>query len=135
MNPEGRHEPPQSDCTSLSRAPLARLRIGCACGLTCRRDRDADSNLFIGHRIGIAADGAGTVVRGNYFHLLMPLSKEYPYWSQVSVFTTGPEVIGEYNVIRDGEWIVRFVEGEFRSGGSGRTDTVARSVRGRRTDS
>jgi hypothetical protein len=77
-------------------------------------DRDADGNLFIGHRIGIVADGAGTVVRGNYFHLLMPITKEYPYWSQISVFTTGPEVVGEHNVIRDGEWIVRFVEGEFR---------------------
>jgi hypothetical protein len=77
-------------------------------------DRDADSNLFLGHRIGIVADGAGTVVRGNYFHLLMPITKEYPYWSQISVFTTGPDVIGEHNIIRDGEWIVRFVEGEFR---------------------
>ncbi|HEX5271341.1 MAG TPA: hypothetical protein VFW33_12670 [Gemmataceae bacterium] len=77
-------------------------------------DRDADSNLFIGYRIGIVADGAGTVVRGNYFHLLMPITKEYPYWSQISVFTTGPEVVGEHNVVRDGEWIVRFVEGEFR---------------------
>src|SRR5262245_45358081 len=70
-------------------------------------DRDADSNLFIGHRIGIVANGAGTVVRGNYFHLLMPITKEYPYWSQISVFTTGPGVIGEHNVIRDGEWTVR----------------------------
>jgi hypothetical protein len=77
-------------------------------------DQDADSNLFIGHRIGIVADGAGTVVRGNYFHLLMPIAREFPYWSQVSVFTTGPGVVGEHNVIRDGEWIVRFVEGEFR---------------------
>src|SRR5262249_48323566 len=77
-------------------------------------DRDADSNLFIGYRIGIVADGEGTVVRGNYFHLRMPITKEYPYWSQVSVFTTGRAVVGEHNVIRDGEWIVRFVEGEFR---------------------
>ncbi|MFO0970127.1 MAG: hypothetical protein U0793_31640 [Gemmataceae bacterium] len=77
-------------------------------------ERDADSNLFIGLRIGIVADGEGTIVRGNYFHLRMPITKEYPYWSQVSVFTTGRGVIGEHNVIRDGEWIVRFVEGEFR---------------------
>ena len=77
-------------------------------------DRDADSNLFIGLRIGIIADGEGTVVRGNYFHLRMPITKEYPYWSQISVFTTGRGVVGEHNVIRDGEWIVRFVEGEFR---------------------
>jgi hypothetical protein len=77
-------------------------------------DRDADSNLCIGHRIGIVADGDGTVVRGNYFHLLMPITREYPYWSQISVFTTGRAVVGEHNVIRDGEWIVRFVEGEFR---------------------
>jgi hypothetical protein len=78
------------------------------------KDGDLDANLFIGLRIGIAADGAGTVVRGNYFHLLMPINEQYPYWSQISVFTTGPAVVGEHNVIRDGEWIVRFVEGEFR---------------------
>jgi hypothetical protein len=77
-------------------------------------DQDADSNIIIGMRIGVDARGEGTVVRGNYFHLLMPLTKEFPYWSQISVFTTGPGVVGEHNVIRDGEWIVRFVEGEFR---------------------
>jgi hypothetical protein len=77
-------------------------------------DRDADSNLFIGYRIGIVADGEGTAVRGNYFHLRMPITQEFPYWSQISVFTTGRAVVGEHNVIRDGEWIVRFVEGEFR---------------------
>jgi hypothetical protein len=75
---------------------------------------DAESNLCIGLRIGINADGEGTVVRGNYFHLLMPITEEYPYWSQISVFTTGAAVVAEHNVIRDGEWIVRFVEGEFR---------------------
>jgi hypothetical protein len=78
-------------------------------------DRDEDSNQFIGLRIGIVADGAGTVVRGNYFHKLMPITKEFPYWSQVSVFTSGRQVLAEHNVIRDGEWIVRFVEGEFRN--------------------
>lgn len=77
-------------------------------------DRDEESNLFIGYRIGINADGQGTVIRRNYFHLLMPLTAEYKYWSQVSVFTMGRAVVGEHNVIRDGEWIVRFVEGEFR---------------------
>lgn len=77
-------------------------------------DNDADSNLFIGLRIGINADGAGTIVRGNYFHLRMPINAEFPYWSQVSVVTTGRDVICEHNVIRDGEWIVRFVAGEFR---------------------
>ena len=45
---------------------------------------------------------------------LMAITREYPYWSQVSVFTAGRAVGGEHNVIRDGEWIVRFVEGEFR---------------------
>jgi hypothetical protein len=66
-------------------------------------DRDADSNLFIGYRIGVVADGEGTAVRGNYFHLRMPITKEFPYWSQISVFTTGKAVVGEHNVIRDGE--------------------------------
>lgn len=77
-------------------------------------DSDVDSNLFIGLRIGLVADGDGTIVRGNYFHLRMPITPEYPYWSQISVFTIGRGVLGEHNVIRDGEWIVRFVEGEFR---------------------
>jgi hypothetical protein len=31
-----------------------------------------------------------------------------------NAFTTGKDVVGEHNIIRDGEWIVRFVEGEFR---------------------
>lgn len=77
-------------------------------------DTDADSNLLIGLRIGVDAQGEGSVVRGNYFHLRMPITQEFPYWSQISVFTTGKGVLGEHNVIRDGEWIVRFVEGEFR---------------------
>jgi hippurate hydrolase len=29
----------------------------------------------------------------------MPITREYPYWSQVSVFTTGRGVLGEHNVI------------------------------------
>src|SRR5262249_39069962 len=60
-------------------------------------DRDGDSNLFIGLRVGVVADGKGTAVRGNYFHLRMPITGEYPYWSQVSVFTAGPAVVGEHN--------------------------------------
>jgi hypothetical protein len=77
-------------------------------------DSDVDSNLMIGLRIGIFAHGEGTVVRGNYLHLRMPITKQYPYWSQVSTFTTARGALGEHNVIRDGEWIVRLVEGEFR---------------------
>lgn len=77
-------------------------------------DEDAESNLLIGLRIGIFAQGEGIVVRGNYLHLRMPITKQYPYWSQVSTFTTAKGALGEHNVIRDGEWIVRFVEGEFR---------------------
>lgn len=77
-------------------------------------ERAADSNILIGLRIGILAEGEGTVVRGNYYHLRMPVTKQYPYWSQVSTFTTAKGALGEHNVIRDGEWIVRFVEGEFR---------------------
>src|SRR5436305_1089869 len=44
----------------------------------------------------------------------MPITNEFPYYSQVSTFSTSKGAIGEHNVIRDGEWIVRFVEGEFR---------------------
>jgi hypothetical protein len=77
-------------------------------------DTDADSNICIGLRIGLFAEGEGTVVRGNYLHLRMPITKEFPYYSQVSTFSTSRGALGEHNVIRDGEWIVRFVEGEFR---------------------
>jgi hypothetical protein len=77
-------------------------------------DSDADSNICIGLRIGLFAEGEGTVVRGNYLHLRMPITKEFPYYSQVSTFSTSKGALGEHNVIRDGEWIVRFVEGEFR---------------------
>ncbi len=76
-------------------------------------DSDAESNLLIGIRIKIsAARNAGSVIRGNYLHLLMPINEEFPYYSQVS--TVNPvNNLCEHNVIRDGEWIVRFVEGEF----------------------
>src|SRR5262249_53866700 len=77
-------------------------------------DTDADSNICIGLRIGLFAEGKGTVVRGNYLHQRMPITKEFPYYSQVSTFSTSKGALAEHNVIRDGEWIVRFVEGEFR---------------------
>jgi hypothetical protein len=75
---------------------------------------DVDGNLVIGLRAGLFAYGEGTVVRGNYVHVLMPRTSEYPYWSQVSTFTTAKGALAEHNVIRDGEWIVRMIEGEFR---------------------
>jgi hypothetical protein len=75
----------------------------------------AQSNLLIGWRSGVFATGAGTVVRGNYIHVLMPRTAEFPWWSQVASFTTARGALAEQNVIRDGEWIVQFVEGEFRN--------------------
>jgi len=77
-------------------------------------DADPESNLLIGWRSGIFASGAGTVVKGNYIHVLMPRTAEFPWWSQVASFTTAKGALAEHNVIRDGEWIVQFVEGEFR---------------------
>lgn len=77
-------------------------------------DTDADSNLCIGIRIGLFGEGDGTILRGNYLHLRMPITKEFPYYSQVSTFSTSKGALGEHNIIRDGEWIVRFIEGEFR---------------------
>jgi hypothetical protein len=77
-------------------------------------DTDAESNLLIGWRTGIFATGAGTVVKGNYIHVLMPRTAEFPWWSQVASFTSARGALAEDNVIRDGEWIVQFVEGEFR---------------------
>ena len=80
-------------------------------------ETDAESNLIIGVRGGLYATGAGSTIRGNYVRVRMPGSKQPPfaaYWSQISTFTNGAGTIAEHNVIRDGEWIVRFVEGEFR---------------------
>jgi len=79
-------------------------------------DRDEESNLIIGLRAKIRASGRGTVVRGNYVHVLMPgpqVPPHFAYWSQVSTLEPS-DTLAEHNVIRDGEWIVRFVEGEFR---------------------
>jgi hypothetical protein len=73
-----------------------------------------EDNVFIGFRTGIFAYGKDVLVRGNYTHCLMPRTAEFPYWSQVSTFTTAKGAVAEDNVIRDGEWIVQFVEGEFR---------------------
>jgi hypothetical protein len=77
-------------------------------------DTDAESNLLVGWRSGIFATGAGTVVKGNYIHVLMPRTEVLPWWSQVASFTSAKGALAEHNVIRDGEWIVQFVEGEFR---------------------
>src|SRR6185295_11602181 len=71
-------------------------------------------NLLIGWRSGVFAYGAGTVVSDNYIHVLMPRTDVFPWWSQVASFTTARGALAEHNVIRDGEWIVQFVEGEFR---------------------
>jgi hypothetical protein len=71
-------------------------------------------NLLIGWRAGIFATGEGTLVKGNYIHVLMPRTAEFPWWSQVASFTSAKGALAEHNVIRDGEWIVQFVEGEFR---------------------
>lgn len=80
-------------------------------------DKDEDSNLVIGIRAKIQAAGQGTIIRGNYVHVLL-LDKNVPpnfeYWSQVWTFSPGEGTIAEHNVIRDGEWIIRFVKGEFR---------------------
>jgi hypothetical protein len=77
--------------------------------------KDSESNLIIGWRAGIFASGAGTIVTGNYVHVLMPRTEEFPWWSQVATFTSAKGALAEHNVIRDGEWIVQFVEGEFRN--------------------
>jgi hypothetical protein len=74
-----------------------------------------EDNLLIGWRSGVFAFGAGTVVRGNYIHVLMPRTADFPWWSQVASFTTARGALAENNIIRDGEWIVQFVEGEFRN--------------------
>jgi hypothetical protein len=73
---------------------------------------DTASNIFIGPRVRLDARGNGTVVSYNYLHHLfnIPLA----YWSQVHTFTTSGGAVAEYNIIRDGEWIVQMCDGEFR---------------------
>jgi hypothetical protein len=74
-----------------------------------------EDNILIGWRSGAFVTGAGSVVKGNYIHVLMPRTPDFPWWSQVASFTTARGALAEDNVIRDGEWIVQFVEGEFRN--------------------
>jgi hypothetical protein len=76
-------------------------------------DNDRESNLLIGHRVKIIARGDTSVIRGNYLHVLMPRTTEFPYWSQVSTVDPGGNLL-EHNVIRDGEWIVQMFDGEIR---------------------
>jgi len=59
-------------------------------------------NLLIGWRSGVFAFGAGTIVKGNYIHVLMPRTPEFPWWSQVASFTTARGALAEDNIIRDG---------------------------------
>jgi hypothetical protein len=73
---------------------------------------DSSGNIFIGPRVRLDASGAGTVVSYNYLHILYNLP--FAYWSQVHTFTSSGGAVAEYNVIRDGEWIVQMCEGEFR---------------------
>lgn len=75
--------------------------------------RSHESNILVGMRVGIFAAGAGTVVRGNFLHQLLPVSVEHPYWSQVSTFSS--KHLAEHNVIREGHWVCRGIEGEFRN--------------------
>lgn len=76
-------------------------------------DADADSNLLIGMRVKITARGDSSIIRGNYLHVLMPRNGRFPYWSQVSTVDPGGNLL-EHNVVRDGEWIVQFTDGEVR---------------------
>jgi hypothetical protein len=76
-------------------------------------DSDADSNLLIGHRVKIVAAGNTSIIRGNYLHVLMPRNEQFPYWSQVSTLQPAGNLV-EHNIIRDGEWIVQLLTGEFR---------------------
>jgi hypothetical protein len=41
-------------------------------------DTDSHSNLLIGLRVKLKARGVDTVIRGNYLHVLMPRTAEYP---------------------------------------------------------
>jgi hypothetical protein len=68
---------------------------------------DSTSNIFIGNRVTLYASGSGTLVSYNYWH-------NPAKWTQVHTVTITGGAVCEHNVIRDGEWIVQFCDGEFR---------------------
>lgn len=85
-----------------------------SCGLagdnwTVGGDKDEDGNIVIGLRGGLFTTGSGTVMRRNYIHCLLPVSQDYPWWSQVS--TISPTGDCSDNVVRGGHWIVRGMSG------------------------
>ena len=73
---------------------------------------DAESNIVIGLRANLFTSGEGSVVRGNYVHVLLPVNEQRPYWSQVATF--GGSALAEHNVVRSGHWVIRGMFGEFR---------------------
>lgn len=75
-------------------------------------ESDDEGNILVGMRIGIFAVGDKTSVKGNYLHQVLPVSEEHPYWSQVSTFSS--KSLAAHNVIREGHWVCRGIEGEFR---------------------
>jgi hypothetical protein len=75
-------------------------------------DGDADSNVLIGARVGVYADGSPDLqIRRNYSHHVY-----YGGWSQGSNFELGgiPSLSAEHNVIAGSSWPVRGVASEFR---------------------
>jgi hypothetical protein len=80
-------------------------------------DTSADGNRFIGLRAGVALEGTGFVVRGNYIHTIYPTSPDLVHGQEVSPFLVqgdSPDLVLEHNVIRHGHWVLRSVAGEAR---------------------
>jgi hypothetical protein len=87
--------------------------IGAAkgCSTTC----DADGNIMIGQRVGLAIRGAGSYVSYNYTHGNLDLTPNSPTWSQVyNLSAVGAGVIVENNIFRTGDWVANGIDGELR---------------------
>jgi len=88
--------------------------FGAAAG--CTSGCDADGNIMIGPRVGLALGGSGSYASYNYTHITLDVTPDWPTWSQVSnIGRIAAGSVVANNVIRSGHWVAQLIDGELRN--------------------
>jgi uncharacterized protein (TIGR03382 family) len=75
---------------------------------------DQYTNIFVGHRGVIRADGNHIKVVGNFINPQYPLTSPDVENLTVGSSDNNPDLVVEHNVLRSGEWVLRECMGEVR---------------------